>query len=89
MRRGVMTIRIDDRTRARVARAARRSGRTASEAIRKLIDTWLDKEDADGTPFERVADLIGSVEGPEDLSEGGGRRVADRLKARKEETGPQ
>ena len=87
MPKGMMTIRIDDQTRARVARAARRRGRTASEALRHLIDTWLEEEEAEGTPYERVADLIGSVEGPGDLSENGGRRVADMLKARREQGG--
>jgi Arc/MetJ-type ribon-helix-helix transcriptional regulator len=83
MSREVMAIRIDDHTRARVARAARRRGKSASDAIRYAIDSWLDKEEAEGTPYDRVSELIGSFEGPGNLSTGGGARVAEGLKARR------
>lgn len=82
MGRGVVAIRIDDATRARVARVARRRGRTPSEAMRMAIDVWLEQEEAAESPYERIADLIGSVEGPGDLSANGGRRFAEMLKAR-------
>ncbi len=82
MSRGVMAIRIDDKTRARVARAARRQGTSPSEAIRTAIDSWLDEEEASHTTYDRVSDLVGCFEGPPDLSSHGGRRVAELLKKR-------
>jgi hypothetical protein len=80
-----MAIRIDDNRRARIARAARRQGKSPSEAVRHAIDRWLEEEEASGSPYERMADLIGTVDGgPSDLSSQGGRRVAEMLKARQE-----
>ncbi len=84
MPREVMAVRIDRATRARVARVARRRGQPTSEAIRQAIESWVEQQEAELTPFDRVADLIGSVEGPGDLSSGGGRRVAELLRAGRE-----
>ena len=81
MSRGVMAIRIDDATRARIARAAERSGRSPSEAVRLAIDAWLEREESSQRPYDRVADLIGSVEGPGDLSTNAGKRFAAILQA--------
>jgi ferric-dicitrate binding protein FerR (iron transport regulator) len=84
MAREVMAVRIDKTTRARVARVARRRGQPTSEAIRQAIESWVEQQEAELTPYERVADIIGSFEGPGDLSAGGGRRVGEMLKARRE-----
>ncbi len=83
MGREMTALRIDAQTRARVARAAQRRGLSASEAMREAIESWVDRQEAALTPYERIEDLIGSFEGPGDLSAGGGRRVAADLKARK------
>ena len=85
MPREVLAIRIDDQTRARVARAARRRGKSASEAVRQAIDLWLEVVEADETPYDRVSELIGSFDGPGDLSTGGGARVAEMLRSRKDQ----
>ncbi len=87
MPREVMAIRIDKATRARVARVARRRGQPTSEAIRQAVESWLEQQEAELAPFDRVAELIGSVEGPGDLSTGGGRRVAQLLRERHEGRG--
>lgn len=87
MGREMTALRIDAQTRARVARAAQRRGLSASQAMREAIESWVDHEEAALTPYERIEDLIGSFEGPGDLSAGGGRRVAEELKARRKAKG--
>jgi len=81
MPREVMAVRIDKATRDRVARVARRRGQPTSEAIRQAIESWVEEQEAELTPFDRVAELVGSVDGPGNLSSDGGRRVAEGLKA--------
>jgi hypothetical protein len=44
----------------------------------------VEQQEAELTPFERVADIIGSIQGPGDLSTGGGRRVAEMLQAQRD-----
>jgi Arc/MetJ-type ribon-helix-helix transcriptional regulator len=81
--REMTAVRLDPQVRARVARIAERRGLSASEAMREAIETWADQQERALTPFERIQDLVGSFEGPGDLSAGGGRRVADELKSRR------
>jgi predicted DNA-binding protein len=87
MGREVTAIRLDARTRARVARVAQRRGKTPSEAMREVIESWVEQEEAGLTPFERIEELVGSFEGPGNLSTQGGRRVADDLRARRKNKG--
>jgi predicted transcriptional regulator len=65
MARDLMTIRVDRRTRTRLAAASRRRGRTPSAVARAALDAWLDAEDerAGQAPYEAIADLIGCVRG--------------------------
>lgn len=82
MRREVMAIRLDQRTRARVERMARRRRQPTSEAVRQAIEAWVERQEGEANVYELVADLIGCVEGPSNLSAGGGRRVVTRRRAR-------
>ncbi len=77
-----MTVRLDDRTRRRVSRVARRRRQATSEAVREAIDAWLERHEGQTTAFELIADLAGCVEGPRDLSSGGGRKVGALLRKR-------
>jgi len=65
MAKAVMTVRIDWRMRLRLAAGARRRGRTPSDVARAALEDWLDAQDAetDATPYQSVANLIGSVRG--------------------------
>lgn len=61
--RSPVTLRLDDSTRVRIARIARRRGITASEVIRQAIASWADADEMKVSPFEAVSDLLGIVHG--------------------------
>lgn len=80
------SIRIDSTTDRALEELARRHSQTKSELMRRAIDEFLAREQARErtSPFDRAADLIGSVSGgPEDLSEETGRRFRNLLTERK------
>jgi hypothetical protein len=58
-----MTLRLDKETRMRIARIAQRRRVTASLVIREAIDAWVGRQEATGSPYEAMADLIGVVRG--------------------------
>jgi Arc/MetJ-type ribon-helix-helix transcriptional regulator len=58
-----VTLRLDERTRERVARIARKNNLSASEVIRQAIDAWIDRHEAGAAPYTAAADLIGCVHG--------------------------
>ncbi|HKV23886.1 MAG TPA: ribbon-helix-helix protein, CopG family [Candidatus Acidoferrum sp.] len=76
-----LTLRLDPKTRQKIARLARRQGVTTSAVIRRAIAAWADREEAVGSPYEAMADLIGVVRGGDPKrSEKTGRRFAALLK---------
>ena len=76
-----MTLRLDKGTRTRISRIARRKRVTASAVIREAINAWVGHEEAAGSPFEAVADLIGIVHGGNpSRSLQTGRQLADLLR---------
>ena len=79
-----VTLRLDQDTRRRLARIARRKRVSASEVIREAIEAWVERQEATGQPYEAVADLIGVVHGgnPE-RSTAAGRQFAELLKRRR------
>jgi predicted DNA-binding protein len=79
-----VTLRLDKITRQRLARIARRRRVSTSQVIREAIDALVTREEATGSPYEAVADLIGVVHGgnPE-LSTDMGRQFARLLKRRR------
>jgi Ribbon-helix-helix protein, copG family len=89
MPRKTMTIRLEESTRRRLTLVARRRGRTPSAIVRAAIDEWLTAESGPAaggpTPYETVADLIGSVHGGDpERSVGGPRRIAAVLRQRRD-----
>ena len=53
-----------------------------SDTIRQAIESWLQQqEEAEPTPYERVAHIVGSIQTSGNRSSAGGRRVAEILKA--------
>lgn len=79
-----ITLRLDPELRRQVARIARRRRTTTSTVLREAIAAWVAREDQALTPYERAADLIGSVRGGDpNLSENTGRKLTALLKARR------
>jgi predicted DNA-binding protein len=79
-----LTLRLDEKTRKRIARLARRKSLTTSEVIREAIAAWAERHEPVTSPYEAVKDLIGVVRGGNPKrSEQTGRRFAALLKRRK------
>jgi predicted DNA-binding protein len=77
-------LRLDAETRSRIARLARWKGSTVSDVIREAVGTMLDREERLERPADLAGDLVGCVEGGDpSRSSGGGRRVAEVLRARR------
>jgi hypothetical protein len=78
-----LTLRLDDETRLRVARIARRKGLSTSEFIRRAIAASVGREEPVVTPYEALKDLIGIVRsGDPKLSQHMGRKFSKLLKDR-------
>jgi Arc/MetJ-type ribon-helix-helix transcriptional regulator len=79
-----LTLRLDEKTRQRIARIARRKKVSTSEVVRQAIEAWADREEPVAAPFEVIRDLIGVVNGGDPKrSERTGRRFAALLKRRR------
>jgi hypothetical protein len=81
-----LTLRLDEKTRERVRRIARRKGMSASAVIRRAVITSLDREEAltPPTAFESIRDLVGCVRGGKaNRSTATGRQVARLLRERR------
>ena len=78
-----VTLRLDPDLRKRVARIARQRRTTTSSVLREAITTFVQQEEKRPTPYELIADLIGTVRGGDPrLSEDTGRKFSEALKAR-------
>jgi predicted DNA-binding protein len=79
-----LTLRVDQETRLRIARIARRKQVSASEVIRQAIETWIEEQEPAGSPYEMVSDLIGIVHGGNrKRSAGAGHQFALLQKSRR------
>ncbi len=81
-----MTVRLDRPIRLRLTAAARRRGRTPSDLARAALTAWLDAQDgqAGASPYEALADLIGSVRGADKArSQRGARAIAAEIRSRR------
>lgn len=65
------SIRLDPETEQRLEAEARRRATTKSDLVRVAVEEWLGAQEApDGSLFDSIADLVGSVGGgPPTLSE--------------------
>jgi predicted DNA-binding protein len=76
-----LTLRLDEKTRQRIARIARRKKVSTSEVVRQAIEAWVDRQEPVTTPYELMKDLIGVVHGGNPKrSEQTGRQFAALLK---------
>jgi Arc/MetJ-type ribon-helix-helix transcriptional regulator len=82
-----LTLRIDPKTRQRIARLARRQRLSSSEVIRQAIAAWADRQEPVTSPYDAMLDLIGVVRGGDPKrSEKTGRRFSALLKKRTSRT---
>jgi predicted DNA-binding protein len=79
-----LTLRLDSKTRQRLARIARRKGLTTSQVVRQAIDAWAERQEPVTSPYQAITDLIGIAHGgnPKRSSQSG-RRFARLLKKRR------
>jgi hypothetical protein len=78
------TLRLDDKTRKRIARIAQRRKESASDVVRGAIESMADREEMAAMPYEMIADLIGTVRGGNRRgSENTGRRFTGLLRRRR------
>lgn len=82
-----MALRLDEKTRERIGRIARRRGTSRSAIVREAIVALVEKEErqAAASPYDLVQEIIGSIDGGDPFrSESGGARVADVLKRKRD-----
>jgi predicted transcriptional regulator len=79
-----LTLRLERKTRQRIARIASRKQISTSEVIRQAIEAWVERQEPIAAPYEAMADLIGVVSGrkPERSAETG-RSFREVLKSRR------
>jgi hypothetical protein len=58
-----LTLRLDEKTRKRIVRIARRKQLTISEVVRQAIEAWAERHEPIASPYDAVKDLIGVVHG--------------------------
>jgi hypothetical protein len=79
-----LTLRVDAKTRKRIARIARRRQVSVSAVIRLAIAAWAEEQEPIAAPYEAIADLIGVVQGGmPGRSTRMGRRFSEILKKRR------
>jgi predicted DNA-binding protein len=81
-----LTLRLERKTRQRIARIASRKQISTSEVVRQAIEAWVERQEPIAAPYEAMADLIGIVNGgkPERSAETG-RRFREVLKSRRKQ----
>lgn len=79
----MLSVRVSEKARRKVARLARASGRTESAVVRDAIEDYVGRTPPP-SPYEALQDVIGMVEGgPTDLSEKTGEKFRALLLARR------
>jgi len=79
-----LTVRLDEKTRQRITRIARRRGVSRSEFVRQAIEAWAERQEPAGSLYEAMADLIGVVNGGDPTrSSDIGKKFAKHLRNRR------
>jgi hypothetical protein len=82
--KALVTLRLDIKTRRQIARIADRRKISKSEVIRLALNSWPEFQETEKTPYELMADLIGSVNGGDPRrSENAGRKFKEYLKQKR------
>jgi Arc/MetJ-type ribon-helix-helix transcriptional regulator len=58
-----LTLKLEKKTRQRIARIASRRQISTSEVIRQAIEAWVERQEPITAPYDAMADLIGVVNG--------------------------
>jgi predicted transcriptional regulator len=58
-----LTLRLDEKTRKRIARIARHKQLSTSEVVRRAIEAWADLQEPVTSPYQAISDLIGVARG--------------------------
>lgn len=78
----MLSVRVSEKARRKVARLARARGRTESAVVRDAIEDYVERTPPP-RPYEALQDVIGMVEdGPTDLSVRTGEKFRAALLAR-------
>jgi Arc/MetJ-type ribon-helix-helix transcriptional regulator len=79
-----LTLRLEKKTRQRIARIASRRRISTSEVIREAIAAWVERQEPIAAPYDAMVDLIGVVNGgkPRRSAEAG-RRFREILNRRR------
>lgn len=79
-----ISLRLDQKTRDRVERIARRKKVSPSHVLREAVNRWIEHEEEGVSPYEAIQDLIGVARGGDTtLSESTGRRFTELLRGRR------
>jgi hypothetical protein len=79
-----LNLRLDEKTRKRIALIARRNKISSSEVVRRAIEALADSHEPVSSPYETISDLIGVVHGGNPKgSVQTGRRFGRLLKRRR------
>jgi len=66
----ILSLKLPDDLDARICALAKRTGSNKSEVVRNALDAYLSNQSTPqkGSALELAGDLVGSLEGPHDLS---------------------
>jgi predicted DNA-binding protein len=81
-----MALRLDEKTREKLARLAARRGTTRSALVREAIDDLIGRAEGEASarPWDLLQDILGSVRGGDpDRATDGGRKVARMLRQKR------
>jgi predicted DNA-binding protein len=85
---GMISIRLDDKTRRTISRIARAKGRSQSEIVREAIQAFVRDDASEVRPYDQWKDVIGIIKGgPRDLSERTGEKFTRLLLERRKRRG--
>jgi metal-responsive CopG/Arc/MetJ family transcriptional regulator len=85
---GMISIRLDDKTRRTISRIARAKGRSQSEIVREAIQAFVRDDASEVPPYDQWKDVIGIIKGgPPDLSERTGEKFTRLLLERRKRRG--
>jgi predicted DNA-binding protein len=80
-----ISLRLDQETRRRVERIARRKKVPPSHVLREAVTRWIEHEEESISPYDSIQDLIGVAGGGvATLSANTGRRFTELLQTRRE-----
>jgi Arc/MetJ-type ribon-helix-helix transcriptional regulator len=80
----LVTLRLDAKTKRRIARVAQRRKISKSEVIRQALEAWPEFHDSDQSPYEAMTKFIGVLNGGNPKrSENGGAKFTKFLKEKR------